>query len=360
MFNFSGCKCPICQQPFQEGDDIVVCPECGAPYHRECYKKHGGCVFEDRHAPDFEWKPAPGEVPPENVMPNANAAPAGDPAAAAGDAAEPSSDANNSQQSSGSEIPCPRCGAMNPEEDLFCEACGSPLRRPAPSYYNNEAQGSGNPAQGPATYGPNSVPGQDPFNVVGLPPEVQVHPDEELDGIKAHDWAEYLGSNAAWYMLNFKQMQATGHKFAVCFSAFLFGPFYFFYRKMWVPAFSLLAVNLLFTVPEFLQMMMWAELPAVAAISPQMIRTILAVTSTLSLILKFLCGAFAVNLYKNISAKRIKKMMEAGTATPENLRKAGGTSKTALLVSILALIGISYLASFLLLGSSLFSAGAVI
>ena len=36
MSNYTGCKCPVCQQPFTETDDIVVCPECGAPYHRAC------------------------------------------------------------------------------------------------------------------------------------------------------------------------------------------------------------------------------------------------------------------------------------------------------------------------------------
>ncbi len=344
MSNFSGCKCPVCQQPFQDGDDIVVCPECGAPYHRDCYKEHGGCVFEDRHAPDFEWKPAPGEVPPENVAPNA--------ACEAG----PSFNQDPSQHLSGKEIPCPRCGAMNPEEYLFCEVCGSPLRRPAPSYNEN----STNSAQGPAAYGPGSVPGQDPFHIEGLPPEVQVHPDEELDGIKARHWADYLGVNSAWYMLNFKQMQATGRKFAISFSAFLFGPFYFFYRKMWLPAVALMAANLLLYVPDVLQMMIWAELPAAANFSQQLVRSLVAVSSTLSLILKFLCGAFAVYLYKNISSKRLRKLLGAQNASPELLRRAGGTSKTALVVSILFVIALSYLMTFLLFGPALFASGPVI
>lgn len=63
MADYTGCKCPVCQQPFSDGDDVVVCPECGAPYHRACYQKNAGCLFADRHAPGFEWKPAPGEMP---------------------------------------------------------------------------------------------------------------------------------------------------------------------------------------------------------------------------------------------------------------------------------------------------------
>ena len=63
MADYTGCKCPVCQQPFDAGDDVVVCPECGAPYHRACYQKNAGCLFADRHGAGFEWKPAPGEMP---------------------------------------------------------------------------------------------------------------------------------------------------------------------------------------------------------------------------------------------------------------------------------------------------------
>lgn len=36
---FTEYKCPVCDKQFKKGDDIVVCPECGAPHHRECYEK---------------------------------------------------------------------------------------------------------------------------------------------------------------------------------------------------------------------------------------------------------------------------------------------------------------------------------
>ncbi len=53
--NFIGEKCPVCGSRFFEEDDIVVCPECGTPYHRECYRHCGKCVYEEKHG-DFEWK----------------------------------------------------------------------------------------------------------------------------------------------------------------------------------------------------------------------------------------------------------------------------------------------------------------
>ena len=31
MFFYEGYICPVCGKKFQESDDIVACPECGAP-----------------------------------------------------------------------------------------------------------------------------------------------------------------------------------------------------------------------------------------------------------------------------------------------------------------------------------------
>ena len=39
--------------------DRVVCPECGAPHHRECYNKNGGCAFTAQHGPGFRYNAGP-------------------------------------------------------------------------------------------------------------------------------------------------------------------------------------------------------------------------------------------------------------------------------------------------------------
>ena len=46
---FLNYKCPICEKQFEEDDDIVVCPDCGTPHHRECYKENGKCSNWDNH-----------------------------------------------------------------------------------------------------------------------------------------------------------------------------------------------------------------------------------------------------------------------------------------------------------------------
>ena len=53
---FTENKCPVCDKQFKKGDDIVVCPECGAPHHRECYEKVVHCHFADKHGADFSFE----------------------------------------------------------------------------------------------------------------------------------------------------------------------------------------------------------------------------------------------------------------------------------------------------------------
>ena len=50
-----GEKCVECHNKFLDGDDVVVCPICGAPYHRVCYNHAGECIFKDRHG-EYEWQ----------------------------------------------------------------------------------------------------------------------------------------------------------------------------------------------------------------------------------------------------------------------------------------------------------------
>ena len=83
--------CDICGEKFTRTDDIVVCPDCGAPFHRRCWNKAGHCAHEAEHAYGFEWTSTP---------------------------IRPAIDSG---------IKCPNCGAVMPEGTLFCENCGCPL-----------------------------------------------------------------------------------------------------------------------------------------------------------------------------------------------------------------------------------------
>lgn len=55
MPKYSYDNCPVCGLTFSDDDDIVVCPHCGTPHHRECYKSNGGCANAERHSEDFTF-----------------------------------------------------------------------------------------------------------------------------------------------------------------------------------------------------------------------------------------------------------------------------------------------------------------
>ena len=59
MSYFKNAVCPVCRELLNEQDDVVVCPECGAPYHRACYKEAGRCLYEDKHGTGFSYLPDP-------------------------------------------------------------------------------------------------------------------------------------------------------------------------------------------------------------------------------------------------------------------------------------------------------------
>lgn len=56
-FRFTNEKCPVCNNTFNSDDDIVVCPECGTPHHRECYTENKSCANHYKHSEDFRWEP---------------------------------------------------------------------------------------------------------------------------------------------------------------------------------------------------------------------------------------------------------------------------------------------------------------
>ncbi len=70
MSRFTHKLCPVCRIPFKDEDDVVVCPECGTPHHRACYKETGNCGLEKFHVEGFAWN---GKLPDETADPKEEA-----------------------------------------------------------------------------------------------------------------------------------------------------------------------------------------------------------------------------------------------------------------------------------------------
>ena len=91
MNKYVNVPCAKCGKPFTEDDDVVVCPDCGAPHHRSCYLELGHCARQDQHTDGSTWQdPRQEAAPKENVT-------------------------------------CPRCGAVNLPDAQYCATCGIPL-----------------------------------------------------------------------------------------------------------------------------------------------------------------------------------------------------------------------------------------
>lgn len=48
-------SCAFCHAYLFEEDDVVYCPTCGAPHHRECYNKIGHCALEELHGTENQY-----------------------------------------------------------------------------------------------------------------------------------------------------------------------------------------------------------------------------------------------------------------------------------------------------------------
>jgi hypothetical protein len=96
-----GQKCAACSAYLFDDDDIVYCPVCGAPHHRDCYTALGKCALEEHHGTEYQYK-KPEEVPDAETQ---------------HETATPEKQGNSI---------CQRCGNSLSENDRFCNSCGMP------------------------------------------------------------------------------------------------------------------------------------------------------------------------------------------------------------------------------------------
>lgn len=294
MLDHTGHKCAFCNNPFESNDDVVVCPECGAPYHRTCYQESGKCVFSDQHGTGFEWMPEP-------ILQL-------------------------------QDVTCPNCGALTPADSRFCKECGTALPCAAQTP-TDTAQPTQDQAQSAV-----SSDEQERWNwQMGFLAN-QVDPDEQLDGISLRDWANFVGRSAPYYLTAFKQLSLTARKIGFSFSAFVFGSFYYMFRKMWKWGLIFFALELLLSVPSFVLILIASNSTFTASLSVGAVQSLAVAASTGNLILVALRSLLALPLYR----KHAKQRLDAAYAQfPDKTQRSqaasmlGGTSIFAPLVLVL-------------------------
>lgn len=248
--------CDGCGLFLREDDDIVVCPECGTPQHRECYKKNHRCVNNHKHSEGFEWNSGSSPAPVQTS-------------------------AETKQEE---KLPCPSCGHKNPRDAKRCENCSMKLivfgmnlaedpeeRRPhsessgsLPDYEApfNLGQGDGfspqqstqePPLQPPCDENGYMPEQQTPYGYGAFPPPQQAPFSEQTQGREnARQFLifRFIGANATKFITAFRKIDSK-RGFTFNWAAFFFGPLWFFYRKLYKPGIIFLTlstvISLIFT-----------------------------------------------------------------------------------------------------------------
>ncbi|MEG2088370.1 MAG: RING finger protein, partial [Angelakisella sp.] len=168
MSLYTGCECPCCGKPFEATDDIVVCPICGSPHHRACYKAAGHCANEQLHEQNKQWE-RPVTAPDQGEQPA---------------------------------VRCGNCGVENPPNSIFCNSCGHALA-------NDTIPGQ---AEQPRQQQVRQQPQQQPPSVANA---VNPCPDftQPVDfsqilekGVTVKDAADYVGPGSYAFILRFREM----------------------------------------------------------------------------------------------------------------------------------------------------------
>ncbi len=325
MQNFLGNSCPYCGNKFTAEDDIVVCPECGTPHHRECYKEHGICANEDKHSETFEWK--------DIYSP-----------AAAPKVSKP----EESHIAEGSVI-CFNCGTENPADSRYCLKCGAIL-----GVGNDEAE----------------APALSPEEEFQRERESAVLKSlgEDIGGITAKEALIYVKTSGGYFLPRFKAF-SKGMKFDTNFSAFIFSFLYLFYRKMYKLGFAVLAATLILSIPTaLLDLVLYQEMLISNGMLSQLIWEIphqdeLAIfsfiASTLIFAMRFSLMIFFNKLYYNRVVNEIKEArVKLANSKEEDVvkffKRRGGTSLILPIVLAVLYFGLNFAISVVTVLSEFF------
>ncbi len=218
MFDYTGYKCKSCGNEFSENDDIVVCPDCGTPYHRECYLKEGKCINFELHDKHISWK------------------------------------ADNEQKGCTVQK-CKNCGGVLSENQLFCDKCGT-----ATEYYlktnpnkadNVGARNGYNPVNDySANANNNPTEALYPYMINYSDPLCGFNPEEEYEnGLTTKDIADFVGQRTYYYLPKFRIFKLTKLKLSMNIAAMFFPELYFANRKMPFAAFLIMIFNAIIGFP---------------------------------------------------------------------------------------------------------------
>lgn len=181
-------NCVHCGREFAKNDDIVVCPVCGTPHHRECWADGNGCGNSFRHEEGYVYR---------NL---------------------------NAEQNNGRTEKCSFCGNENPEIALFCHHCGADLTNGA---QQGDAQGN--------TRG--NMPGGMPFISFDFTPPKNPYEnsDEKIDDVPVSEVAKQVLVKPEYYIPKFKKISKRKIPVSWNWASFIMpGCVWFYFRRCYL------------------------------------------------------------------------------------------------------------------------------
>lgn len=291
MSNYLGSDCIVCGRKFDENDDIVVCPECGTPYHRECYMQSGECVNKELHLSGRSWW-----------------------------------ESSDSTKDNTENKKCPQCGNINKPHSIICESCGFPLVDEL-----NERMGT--KTSGHGLGGTDNVFEEKNFNNV-FNADMKycgIDPEEKFDSVRLADLAEFVNTNRIYYLPIFKRIKDSGRKISLNFIAFLFPQIYFANRKMWFWSAVSIVLSAVLDIPYIIYNMIGLEMSGTLLnsidIYSDQFKIIFNAANILNMIFKIIMFIFSNWMYYRYSVNKIRKIKSIDDNPGDFVLSAkGGTS----------------------------------
>lgn len=338
-------ECSHCEKVFKKDDDIVVCPVCGTPQHRECYEENNECINADKHAEGYEWKPK--EKKWENNYYKST---------------------HNSEKFHNSENPesivCSNCGTENSSDSFFCKHCSAPLNNDQTTADNNS---NGFNQNFNSAFSQTNTQNAIPFNVMfgNINEEDEIAPD-----VKLKEANKYVKTNTTFYSIIFKRIHDF-NKSRFNFAAFIFSGGWFLYRKQYILGTILtilmaicLAGYAFFSVPSYQAMADFinsnsfaSDMEMYQGLLNQPIEQILiccaaSIFKDAQYILMIISGLIANRCYYKHVVKKVKtEKGKSGTETElyTSLDKKGGVNKLLGYFLLAGYLALSILPAILLM-----------
>lgn len=210
-------KCSICGGYLFSDDDIVYCPDCGAPHHRDCWIAVGHCGLQQYHGTENQFKSN----------------------------SEPQKEQLNEKQETVGR--CANCGKKLPQGSNFCPFCG----------FDIDNKSTDNDSE------PEFISLQMGAGGIKIDPYGGVDKNSNIDGVKVRDLARFIAFMPNRILPKFKRFLDTGKHISWNWIAFLSPYSHSLFRKMNGAFFAYLILELTayVLITPFYNLFLSADLP---------------------------------------------------------------------------------------------------